>query len=131
MDYTAEQQQQYQQQQLQYQAADQSQQLQSYDASQYQAYYASYDPSQQQQPQYQYYPSHDYATATAAAVYHPDSASIYPPGVVPLQPDPNYYYIEQQPSCYAHFPPSYDSAQTVVAPPPPPAAVIFCFMRFC
>ncbi|KAK4848647.1 hypothetical protein QYF36_015591 [Acer negundo] len=132
MDYSAAEQQQYQQQQQQQQQQYQHQQYQpeqpqsqSYDPSQYQAYYASYNNQQQ----YQYYPSYDYATAIASSSYHPhqyhpESASIHPPGV-PFTPDPsqslNYenasYYPQHHQSSLTQFPGSFDAAQTSVHPP--------------
>ncbi|KAK0583424.1 hypothetical protein LWI29_036858 [Acer saccharum] len=133
MDYSAAEQQQYQQQQQQQQYQHQQYQPeqpqpQSYDPSQYQAYYASYNNQQQ----YQYYPSYDYATATASSSsssyhphqYHPESASIHPPGV-PVTHNPtqsqNYenasYYPQHHQSSLSQFPGSFDAAQTSVHPP--------------
>jgi hypothetical protein len=126
MDYSAEQQQQQQHYQHQHYQPEQPQSQQSYDPSQYQAYYASYNTNNQQQ-QYQYYPSHDYATTAASSYqqphqYHPESASIHPPGV-PLPPDPTLllnpavYYPQQHQSNLSQFPANFDAAQTSMHPP--------------
>ncbi|KAK3195095.1 hypothetical protein Dsin_026405 [Dipteronia sinensis] len=131
MDYSAAEQQQYQQQQQQQYQHQQYQpdqpQSQSYDPSQYQAYYASYSNQQQ----YQYYPSYDYANTTASSSssyhphqYHPESASIHPPGV-PVTPDPtqsqNYenasYYPQHRQSNLSQYPGNFDAAQMTVHPP--------------
>ncbi|KAL5794904.1 hypothetical protein ACOSP7_003498 [Xanthoceras sorbifolium] len=127
MDYSAAEQQQYQQQYQHQQYQPEQPQSQSYDPSQYQAYYASYNNQPQQQ--YQYYPSHGYATTTASSYppphqYHPESASIHPPGV-PVPSDQTHsslsqnasYYQQHYQSSLSQFPGNFDAAQTSMHPP--------------